>query len=99
MAAGAVPERRSVSLRAMALPDLQLIAGWLGQPHVARWYLAGSTVERELGDLRRCITGEEPTRALMVLEVGRAIGWCQWYLCRHYPDHAAAVGAAPGDIG
>ncbi len=83
----------------MALSDLELVAGWLGQPHVARWYLAGSTVERELGDLRRSITGEEPARALMVLEDARAIGWCQWYLCRDYPDHAAAVGAAPGDIG
>lgn len=95
----AVPERLNPSLRAMAPPDLELIAEWLPQPHVARWYLAGSTIEREIGDLRRCACGEEPTHALTVLVDGRPVGWCQWYRCDDYPDHAAGVEAAPGDVG
>jgi aminoglycoside 6'-N-acetyltransferase len=94
-----VNELSVISLRAMAPADLQLIAKWLLEPHVARWYLAGSGLEREIQDLRRCISGVEPTHALMVLEDGRPIGWCQWYLCGDYPEHAAAVDAAAGNVG
>lgn len=79
--------------------DLELVRNWLGMPHVARWYLAGSTLEHELDELRQCIAGEQPTHALVVLEHGRPIGWCQWYLCSDYPDYAADVGAGPGDVG
>jgi aminoglycoside 6'-N-acetyltransferase len=79
--------------------DLDLVRAWLQKPHVARWYLAGSTIEEELGDLRRCLAGDRPTHPLLVAEERQAIGWCQWYLCRDYPDHAAGLGAAPQDIG
>lgn len=85
--------------RAMRDADLELVEAWLREPHVARWYLAGSTVEHELDELRRAIAGEQPTHALLVIERRRPIGWCQWYLCGDYPDHAAAVGARPDDIG
>jgi aminoglycoside 6'-N-acetyltransferase len=88
-----------MQLRTMATTDLELVAAWLGEPHVARWYLVGSTVQRELEDLRLCIAGVEPTEPLMVVDRGRPIGWCQWYLCDSYPEHAAAVGALPGEVG
>jgi aminoglycoside 6'-N-acetyltransferase len=88
-----------LTFRSMREADLELVRTWLGLPHVAAWYLAGSTVEQELDELRQCIAGEQPTYALMVLERGRPIGWCQWYVCGDYPDHAAGVGAEPGDIG
>jgi aspartate racemase len=88
-----------VSLRPMEAADLELVRGWLGQEHVARWFLTGSTVSDELEDLRQCVAGTEPTLALVVLDSGRPVGWCQWYLCSSYPDHAAGVGAAPGDVG
>lgn len=83
----------------MTLADLDLVRQWLVEPHVARWYLSGSTVEEELQDLRRCISGEEPTHALIVVDAGRAVGWCQWYRCQDYPRHAAGVGAGPEDVG
>lgn len=83
----------------MRQQDLDLVRAWLGEPHVARWYLAGSTIAHELDELRCAIAGEQPTEALVVLERGRAIGWCQWYLCKDYPEHAAGVGAEPDDIG
>lgn len=83
----------------MRADDLELVRGWLALPHVARWYLAGSTLEHELDELRQCIAGEQPTHVLVVHEQGRPIGWCQWYLCSDYPDYAADVGAEPGDIG
>ena len=83
----------------MTEADLELVAAWLADPEVGRWYLTGSTAEDELADLRACIAGLEPARALTVLDRGRPVGWCQWYLCSSYPDHAAAVGADPGDVG
>lgn len=88
-----------LTFRPMREDDLELIRTWLGLPHVSRWYVAGSTIEQELDELRQCLAGEQPTHALVVLERARPIGWCQWYLCAHYPDHAAGVGAEPGDIG
>lgn len=88
-----------LALRPMRSSDLALVRIWLAEPHVARWYLSGSTIEQELADLRRCVTGEEPAHALMVLEGQREIGWCQWYRCSSYPDHAAGVGAGPEDVG
>lgn len=83
----------------MRAADLHLVRAWLGAPHAARWYLAGSTIEQEVEELRQCIAGDQPTHPLVVLERGRPIGWCQWYLCGDYPDHAAGVRADPGDVG
>lgn len=88
-----------LTFRSMREADLELVRIWLALPHVAAWYLTGSTLEQELDELRQCIAGEQPTYALVVLERGQPIGWCQWYMCGDYPDHAAGVGAEPGDIG
>jgi|SRR5271165_77101 len=92
-------DKTTLTLRDMGADDLPLVTAWLHEPHVARWYLAGSTVEREIDELRQCIAGEQPGRVLTILERDRPIGWCQWYLCRDYRDHAAAIGAEPDDIG
>lgn len=87
------------TLRAMREADLDLISAWMGEPHIAKWYLSGSTLEQELDDLRKCVTGEELTHALVVVENCRDVGWCQWYRCADYPEHGAAVGAEPDDVG
>ena len=86
-------------LRSMTAADLDLVRAWMTEPHVAKWYLSGSTIEQELDDLQKCFTDEEPTHALVVVEDGRDIGWCQWYRCADYPEHAQAVGAERDDIG
>jgi aminoglycoside 6'-N-acetyltransferase len=79
--------------------DLELVEAWLSAPHVARWYLAGSSVEQELDHLRQAVTGEQPVHALVVEAGDEPIGWCQWYRCEIDPDWAADMGAGPGDIG
>ena len=89
----------ALRLRPMTAGDLDLVRAWITEPHVAKWYLSGSTVEDEIADLERCVAGVVPTHALMVLDDGRDIGWCQWYRCIDYPEHANAVGAEPNDIG
>jgi RimJ/RimL family protein N-acetyltransferase len=88
-----------LTLRGMDAADLDLVRSWLDPPEVARWYLAGTTAAAEVEDLRRCIAGDEPTEVLIVADRGQPIGWCQWYLCADYPEHAAAVNAGPDDVG
>ncbi len=88
-----------VTLRRMVAGDLGLVEVWLSEPHVARWFLDGATVADELADLARCVAGQDPTEVLVVLEEHRPIGWCQWYRCGDYPDHAAGVGASEDEVG
>lgn len=92
-------DRRDLVLRRMELADLAFVESWLHDPDVARWYLAGSTIEEQIEDLRRCVVGDEPTEALVVADGNEPIGWCQWYLCRDYPQHSRGVEAGPDDIG
>lgn len=88
-----------LTLEPMQTTHLDLVTAWLEAPAVARWYLVDSTVAQEIDELHRCILGVEPTTVLLVVERGRPIGWCQWYLCRDYPEHAREVGAEPDDAG
>ncbi|MBO0880799.1 MAG: GNAT family N-acetyltransferase [Mycobacterium sp.] len=88
-----------LTLQPMRTTDLDLVTGWLGAPEVGCWWLAGSTIDKEIDELHRGIVGVEPTTALLVLERGKPIGWCQWYLYGDYPEHARGVGAEPGDVG
>jgi aminoglycoside 6'-N-acetyltransferase len=88
-----------VSLRPLRSSDLALVERWLGEPHVARWYLAGSSLERELADVRSSVRGGHGVRVLAVLEDDVPVGWCQWHPCSEDPEWAAEIGAGPGDVG
>jgi RimJ/RimL family protein N-acetyltransferase len=88
-----------LTLRNMQPHDLPVVARWLAEEHVARWYVAGSSVDREVDDLRLSVTGRQAVHALFVQEGGTPIGWCQWYRCADDPDWAAEIGAEPGDVG
>jgi aminoglycoside 6'-N-acetyltransferase len=79
--------------------DLDLVERWLLAPHVARWFLAGSSVDQEIGDLRDSVEGRVPVHALVVFSEESAIGWCQWYPCRVDPAWASDVGASADDVG
>jgi aminoglycoside 6'-N-acetyltransferase len=91
--------RPALALRPMRPGDLLLVQAWLSAPHVARWFLAGSSVEAEVEDLRRSVAGEQDVHALVVADRGRPIGWCQWYRCAVDARWAAEIGAGPGDAG
>jgi len=80
----------------MVEDDLALVAGWLREPHVARWWREDP--ETEIEGYRRCIAGGEPTVALIAEAEGGPVGWCQWYRWNEYPQ-APQLGARPGDIG
>jgi aminoglycoside 6'-N-acetyltransferase len=87
-----------VNLRAMAEDDLVLVARWLHQPHVARWW---SEPDADLAAMGRCLRGEaDPgTRLLVVTAGGRPVGWAQWYRWDDDAGEAAAMGARPGEVG
>lgn len=89
-----------LSLRPLALDDLERIAAFLAEPHVARWWLAATTAEAELAKYRRRVGGEDvATHMLAVVDDQRVVGWCQWYRWDDHPEHAAAVGALEGECG
>jgi len=95
-----------IELQPMTHDDLGLVARWLLEPRVARWWLAGTTVEAELDELRMRVTdaGDPATRMLTIFEndehtASSPIGWCQWYPYAAYPPEAAAIGARADDHG
>ncbi|HEX4160950.1 MAG TPA: GNAT family N-acetyltransferase, partial [Acidimicrobiales bacterium] len=88
-----------VTLRPMGVDDLALVERWLGEPHVARWYLAGSSLEAELEDIGGNVAEGSGTHMLVVLHDGEPVGWCQWYLCSVDAAWAADMDAGPDDVG
>ena len=87
----------------MTAEDLPHVAGWLREPHVARWWPPEPTVEAEVEKYRERLTGDSRVRMLVILEPGGSgaspIGWCQWYPYDGDPDGAREVGAVPGECG
>jgi aminoglycoside 6'-N-acetyltransferase len=83
----------------MRADDLALVERWLGEPHVARWYLAGSSLDAELEDIGRSLAEGSETHMLVALHDDEPVGWCQWYPCAVDPEWAAEIGAQPGDVG
>jgi hypothetical protein len=66
--------RGVLTLRRIGAADLSLVEAWLRDPEVARWYLAATSIENELDDLRQCIAGDQETEALIsIIPCARAI--------------------------
>lgn len=62
------PDRGAViGLRPMAFSDLAQVAAWLGEPHVARWWASGTTVEAEVEKYRRRVAGEDTATVILIV--------------------------------
>jgi RimJ/RimL family protein N-acetyltransferase len=84
----------------MTSADLAQVTTWLRQPHVARWWASGTTIEAQVDKYRRRVAQEDTaTVMLVVTEDGRPVGWCQWYRWDRHPEAADATGALPGEVG
>jgi aminoglycoside 6'-N-acetyltransferase len=76
----------SITLRPVTANDFSLLARWLAEPHVHRWWyhdLGHEAVERDFGPVLR---GEEPAEDLLVLVDGDPVGLvqrCRWH---DYPE-------------
>jgi aminoglycoside 6'-N-acetyltransferase len=80
--------------------DLPRLAGWLAQPHVARWWREPSDLAAVTEKYLPCLDGRDPTE-LFVIEAGAApVGFIQRYLIADDPAWARTLGAAgAGDAG
>jgi aminoglycoside 6'-N-acetyltransferase len=76
----------SIDLRPVTAADFPLLARWLAEPHVHRWWhhdLGEEAVARDFGPVVR---GEEPAEDLLALVDGEPVGLvqrCRWH---DYPD-------------
>ncbi len=75
--------------RPLTPADFPLLASWLAQPHVHRWWHhdpAPEAVERDFGPTYR---GEEPNEDLLIFADGEPIGLVQRCRPADYPDYLA----------
>jgi len=89
----------SISFRPLRRSDFPLLQEWLSTPHVAAWWnevLDLASIEAKYGPR---VDGAEPTHVFVIEEVGRPIGWIQWYLWSDYPEHARQLGVEPASAG
>jgi aminoglycoside 6'-N-acetyltransferase len=76
----------SITLRPVTEDDFPLLARWLAEPHVHRWWfhdLGEEAVRRDFGPVAR---GEEPAEDLLALVDGQPVGLVQRCRWQDYPD-------------
>lgn len=88
-----LPPVEPLSWRPLTAADLELLAGWLREPQVARWWnhdTSPGAVER---DFAASIRGDEPGEDLVVQLGGRPIGLLQRAVISDYPEDLAEFSA------
>ena len=83
----------------MTEADLATIAGWLAEPHVARWWTPDTTAEAQISTYRERINGHGATTMLIASDQGRPVGWGQWYRWADHPAAAHAMQASDDEAG
>ncbi|MBM9477677.1 GNAT family N-acetyltransferase [Nakamurella flavida] len=73
--------------------DLPLLAGWLRDPQVARWWNHEYTAEAVERDFGGSVRGEEPGEDLVVSLDGLAVGLLQRSVISDYPGEVAEFAA------
>jgi aminoglycoside 6'-N-acetyltransferase len=79
----------SLTWRPLAAADLPLLADWLREPDVARWWHHEHTAEAVERDFGASVRGEEPGEDLVVSLDGLPIGLLQRSVIRDYPEDLA----------
>jgi aminoglycoside 6'-N-acetyltransferase len=75
------------TFRRVTRADFVLIAQWLAEPHVHRWWnhdWTPAAIERDFGG---SVDGTEPSRDYLVLLDGRPIGLIQYSRYEDYPEY------------
>ncbi len=75
-----------LSWRPLTAEDLPVLADWLRDPQVARWWNHETTPEALERDFGASTRGEEPGEDLLVSLDGRPIGLLQRSVIRDYPE-------------
>ena len=77
----------TITFRRVTRADFPLLAGWLAEPHVSRWWnheFTADAVERDFG---ASADGQEPNEDHVALLDGRAIGLVQYSRYADYPEY------------
>jgi len=77
----------TIAFRPLEQRDLAMLAGWLAQPHVARWWHHETTPEAVERDFGRSVRGDEPGEDLVVLVDDAPVGLLQRSFLRDYPEY------------
>lgn len=96
-----------ITFRNLTSADFPMVARWLAEPHVARWWRHDPTVDEVAymaSDPQTAIfiamvdRGQTPPQPSPYQGEGATIGLVQSYLVDDYPDHAESVDM-PGAVG
>jgi aminoglycoside 6'-N-acetyltransferase len=79
----------ALTWRPLAAADLPMLAKWLREPEVARWWNHEHTAEAVERDFGPSVRGEEPGEDLVVSLDGQPIGLLQRSVIRDYPEDLA----------
>jgi aminoglycoside 6'-N-acetyltransferase len=82
-----------IGFRPLARDDLPLLAAWLREPGVARWWNHETTEEAIERDFGPSVRGEEPGEDLVVLLDGRPVGLLQRSVISDYAEDLAELSA------
>jgi aminoglycoside 6'-N-acetyltransferase len=81
----------AVELRPLRRADFPLLARWLAEPLVARWWAHETTPEAVERDFGPAVDGAEPARMYLGWAEGRPIGFVQVYALADCPEYAAEL--------
>jgi aminoglycoside 6'-N-acetyltransferase len=79
----------TLTWRRLAGADLPMLADWLREPQVARWWNHEHTLEAVARDFGASVRGEEPGEDLVVSLDGHPIGLLQRAVIGDYPEDLA----------
>lgn len=82
-----VPHVPTVTFRRLTRSDFPLLAGWLAEPHVARWWAHEHTEDAVERDFGPSADGDEPNEDHLVLLDGRPIGVIQFSRFADHPEY------------
>lgn len=77
----------AITFRRVTRDDFALIAGWLAEPHVARWWNHEFTPEAIERDFGRSVDGAEPNEDHLALLDGRPVGLIQYSRFADYTEY------------
>lgn len=89
-----------IALRRLARSDFPLLARWLAEPHVRRWWAHETTPAAIEADFGTDVDGLEPSEVFIASADEAPIGLVQRFRIADYPEtqaEMAAVAPLPGD--
>jgi aminoglycoside 6'-N-acetyltransferase len=87
-----MPESSDTAFRPLRRDDFPLVAQWLAEPDVARWWNADASLDGIEAKYGPRVDGRDRTSMWVIQIGGRPAGLAQHYRHRDYPEHDAAVG-------